>query len=301
MPSYPYTLIDVFTDKPFSGNQLAVFTDAQGLSGETMQTIAREMNLAETTFVLPAKDAASDFHVRIFSPAVEMPTAGHPTVGTALVLAEQGKINRAGSPVITRFEEQVGVIPVELTFRDGSRTVATMDQPIPTFGDAHEDRAAVAALLSVDATDLDDRYPIQQVSSGVPFLFIPARDRVAIGRMKLRLDLWERDFRDAAKGFFLFTLDAELPGSLVHCRMFAPALGIPEDPATGIAHGPLGAYLLKHGVISGDSAAFISEQGFEMRRPSLITVTIEQSAGKVTRARVSGSGAVVAEGTMYVD
>jgi len=296
MTEYSYHLLDVFTDRPFAGNPLAVFSDARGVSGELMQTIARELNLSECSFVLPPDDPANHFRVRIFTPAVEMPMAGHPTIGTAYALARLGKIPATEGLVVVRFEEGVGPIPVEISFKNGQPEQATMDQPVPTFGDILENRADVAALLSVGVDDLDPRYPVQLVSSGVPFLMIPIRDRAAMARLRLKTDIWERDFKPIAPEFFMFTTETERPDSTVHCRMFGPALGITEDPATGAAHGPLGAYLMKYGIISGERAVFVSEQGFEMGRPSLITVTVETTGGEVSRVRVGGASVIMGEG-----
>jgi trans-2,3-dihydro-3-hydroxyanthranilate isomerase len=297
MARYTYTLVDVFTDRQFAGNQLAVFTDARGMPTETMQAITREFNFSECTFVLPPFDPLHQFKVRIFNPASEMKTAGHPTIGTAFVLALMGKIAAAESTTVI-FEEGVGPIPVEVRFKDGRPDLAIMDQPLPIFGDVIEDRAGVAALLGVDTSALDDRYPMQFVSSGVPFVFVAVKDRSALGSLKLRRDVWERDFQQKVPQVFMFTADAERPDSTVRCRMFAPAMGIAEDPATGIAHGPLGAYLHRYGIVSGDDVTFISEQGFEMGRPSLLTVILEQRESKLTRVRVGGQSQYVGEGVV---
>jgi trans-2,3-dihydro-3-hydroxyanthranilate isomerase len=299
MPSYDYHLLDVFTDQPFAGNQLAVFSDARGMSAELMQKITRELNLSECTFVLPPEDAANHFRVRIFTPGRELPVAGHPTIGTGYALAEIGKIAAVEGSTIVRFEEGVGVIPVEIHFAAGKPDLVTMDQPVPTFGDTITDWAGVAAMLSINESDLDTRYPIQVMSSGVPFLFIPVRDRDAMARLRLRADIYERDYKDVALGLFMVSADTERPGAATHCRMFAPEVGVAEDPATGVAHGPLGAYALKYGIISGEQVTFISEQGIEMGRPSLITVTVEAPGGVINRVRVGGSSRMIGEGKIH--
>lgn len=296
MTSYAYHLLDVFTDRPFAGNPLAVFSDARAMPADLMQKITRELNLSECTFVLPPEDAANHFRVRIFNPVAEMPMAGHPTIGTGYALARLGKIPAAEGPVVARFEEGVGVIPVEISFADGQPGLVTMDQPVPTFGKTLDNRGELAAMLSITTDDLDPRNPVQAVSSGVPFLMIPVRDRAAMARLRLKMDVWERAFMGNPASFFMFSTDVERPGSTVHCRMFAPSLGVAEDPATGAAHGPLGAYLMKYGVIGGEQATFVSEQGFEMGRPSLITVTVEATDGAASRVRVGGMSQIIGEG-----
>ena len=292
MSQLPYYLVDVFTDRPFGGNQLAVFPDARGLAPETMQALAKELNLSESAFVFPAQDAASDYRVRFFTPAVELPMAGHPTVGTAFALAHEGLIRLASPETTVLFEEGVGVVPVTLTARDGRLDVIQMRQPLPSFGPLFTDREAIAQILSLDATLLDPTLPLEVVSCGVPFLFVPVQSLEAMRAIRLRLDVWERVLRDfAAPHVFVFTQEVVLPGSTVHSRMFAPAMGIAEDPATGAASGPLGCYLLRHGLVqpsAGSSSQMVSEQGFELGRPSLVQVQIELDGERITGVAIGG-------------
>lgn len=265
MPRFEYHWLDVFTDQPFTGNQLAVFIDAADFPPNLMQTVAREMNLSETVFVLPAEGDDHAFHLRIFTPGAELPMAGHPTVGTAYALKRAGKI--AGHSV--RFLEGVGVIPVQY---DGD--VAWMTQPAPTFGDVRDDRDVLAAMLSLTADDLIPDLPVQAVSTGVPFLFVPIKDKATIRRAKLRADLWERALRDTAyPQVYLFTPETDHPDATAHSRMFAPSMGIVEDPATGAACGPLGAYLVQYGLAQAGTT-IRNEQGVEMGRPSLIHIHV---------------------------
>jgi len=291
-----YHIVDVFTDRQFSGNPLAVYTDGRGLSTETMQSITKEMNLSETTFVLPADDAANDYRVRIFTPGQELPMAGHPTVGTTFVLARErmiessGRENAEGTSTI-RLEEGVGPVPVEISWKEGACDFAEMTQPLPAFGPTFEDRAAVAAMLSIDPSDLDARFPAEVVSSGMPFLFVPLKTLAAVRACRPRTDLMERSLGDfAARGVFVFTTaETEFEGSGVHSRMFAPLEGILEDPATGGASGPLGCYLVRHGVVPSDGQLDItSEQGIEMGRPSFIRIRITHEGASITRVRVGG-------------
>jgi trans-2,3-dihydro-3-hydroxyanthranilate isomerase len=299
MPELRYHLVDVFTTERFGGNPLAVFPDGAGLPAALMQRVAKELNLSETTFVLPPQDPANDFQLRIFTPAVELPMAGHPTVGTAYVLAREGFVSPSAENPVIRLEEQVGVIPVR--FQDGPSGLITMQQPAPTFGPVHPDRVLIAAMLSLDVSELDDK-PLEVVSCGVPFLFVPIRNLAAVRRIKLRGDIWERALRDfATPHVFVFSPETEQRTSTVHSRMFAPAMGIAEDPATGGASGPLGCYLVKHGYVQGNPARIISEQGMEIGRPSFITIEIGQQDEQIISVSVGGQCVTIGSGTLVVD
>jgi len=271
MTRHEYALVDVFTDRKFGGNQLAVFRDGRGIPDAAMQTAAKELNLPETTFVVPAaKDG--DHRLRIFTPARELPFAGHPTVGTAYVLA-------AGRDTSLRLEEPVGTLTV--TVRDG---FSEMEQPLPVFepGPVPED---VARMLSLDPVDLEPSLPIEVGSSGNRFLFVPVRTLDAVKRAA------PRALTEAA---YIFTTQTVEPGSTVHGRMYAPWQGVAEDPATGSANGPLGAYLVRHGL--SDGARIVSEQGYEMGRPSLLFVRIGGGRGRVTSVHVGGRCAMAGGG-----
>ena len=300
MKQWHYFLVDVFTNQPFGGNQLAVFPDARGLTPEMMQALAKELNLSESTFVLPAQDAAYDYWVRIFTPAVELPMAGHPTVGTAFVLAREHLLQLTEPETTITFEEGVGVVPVTLQARDGQLHLIQMHQPLPTFGPVFADREAIAQMLSLDPAALNATLPLEVVSCGVPFLFVPVKDLEAMRAIRFRLDVWERTLRDfAAPHVFVFTQEVMLPGSTVHSRMFAPAMGIAEDPATGAASGPLGCYLLRHGLVqpgNQGTSQMLSEQGFELGRPSLVQVKIEQDGQHITGVSIGGQCYFMGEG-----
>jgi trans-2,3-dihydro-3-hydroxyanthranilate isomerase len=295
-----YQLVDVFTNERFGGNQLAVFTNARGLSPEMMQHLTRELNLSECTFVLPPKDQTNDWWVRIFTPGYEMPMAGHPTVGTAFVLAREHLVEVSESKPSIRFEEGVGVIPVTFTFDEGAHLLINMSQPMPTFGPIFEDRAAMAELLSLDVSELAD-YPLEVVSCGVPFVYVPLKSLAAVQAIKVRVDIWERLLKNyAAPHIYAFTTETVLPGSTVHSRMFAPAMGIGEDPATGAACGPLGCYLVRHGLVQGNPAIILNEQGFEMGRRSFIHIEIEQTDGQFSRVSVGGECVYIGEGHIEI-
>ena len=271
MTRHEYTLVDVFTATKFGGNQLAVFRDGRGVEGPLMQAIAKELNLPETVFVLPAEQGG-DHRLRIFTPARELPFAGHPTVGSAFVLA-------AGQDASLRLEEGVGVLGV--TVRDG---FTEMEQPLPTF-ERVDDRASVAASVSLDVADLDPAVPVEIGSSGNRFLFVAVRTLDAVRRAT------PRDLIEAA---FVFTTETAAPSSTVHGRMYAPWQGIAEDPATGSACGPLGAYLVRHGM--SDGARIVVEQGYEMGRPSLLFVRIGGPPDRITSVHVGGRCAAVGGG-----
>jgi trans-2,3-dihydro-3-hydroxyanthranilate isomerase len=268
-----------------------------------MQRLAREINFSETTFVLPPREAGTDFWVRIFTPAVEMPMAGHPTVGTAFVLGLEQLIDNSGPEITIRFEEGVGIIPVRVQWENGQPALIKMSQPQPEFGPEFPNRAVIAEMLSLDPAEIEPDYPLQVVSCGLPFLFVPLKNLEVVRRVKLRYDLWEQHLKDfASPHLFVFTTETELENSTVHCRMFAPALGIAEDPATGAASGPLGCYLVKYDHWSQTAdrrekrMSFISEQGFEMGRPSLIHIEIEQEDGQITAVMVGGQCVYMGEG-----
>ncbi|MEZ4668961.1 MAG: PhzF family phenazine biosynthesis protein [Anaerolineae bacterium] len=294
-----YHLLDVFTNERFGGNQLAVFTNGRGIAPEHMQRIAKELNLSETTFVLPPEDAANDWKVRIFTPARELPMAGHPTVGTSFVLAREHMVNVSSSSPVIRLEEGVGLIPVTFHFKNSEQPLIQMQQRNPTFSPELSDRQLVADVLSLSITDLDD-LPAQEASCGVPFLYIPIKSLAAIQKIKFRTDIWEHALSQYGE-IFTFTRETLFPTSSVHSRMFAPSMGIAEDPATGAASGPLGSYLVKYGLVDGNPAHIISEQGFEMGRPSYIHIEIRQEDGAINFVGVGGHCVYVGEGFIEVE
>jgi trans-2,3-dihydro-3-hydroxyanthranilate isomerase len=243
--------------------------------------------------------------VRIFTPGKELPMAGHPTVGTAFVLAHERMFDWSGEYAEIRFEEGVGVIPVSLHFSEGTPGTITMTQPLPSFGPEIQDVEAIAQMLSLDPGDVDTRLPVEVVSCGVPFLFVPLRSLEAARRIQVRADAVSRILDPLGMHeVFVFTQEVEHEGSTVHSRMFAPGSGITEDPATGGASGPLGCYLVRHGIvpIEGDGTAkIVSEQGIEMGRPSFIKIEIEQSGGAISAVRVGGECVYVGEGFIELD
>ena len=306
----PYLQYDVFTDQPLTGNQLAVFTDSRGLDVGTMQRVAREMNFPESTFILPVEWAGTDCRMRIFTPATEMPVAGHPTIGSTFALADTGVITPGTSRFV--FHLNIGPTPVDLEWVDSRLAFAWMTQPNPVFGPVAENRLLVAEALSLTPDDLLPDAPIQEVSCGVPFLYVPLRDPETVDRAISD----GASFRRLAKvtgielPILLFALDSR-PGSAsadppttVYARMFAPEFGITEDPATGIASGPLGAYLVHHALVSGPPEggphAIVSRQGVAMGRPSRIHILIEVADGVIADVKVGGQAVLVARGEFLV-
>ena len=297
-----YHIVDVFTEMAFGGNPLAVFTNGRGIEPDLMQSIAKELNLSETTFVLPPENPENDYRVRIFTPAAELPMAGHPTVGTSFILAREHMIELSEVETTIKLEEVVGTIPVNIKFKDKEADLIWMQQPLPTFGPRFEDAGLIAEMLSIAPDAIATEWPLEVVSCGVPFLFVPLRNLEASRAIRFRLDVWERALRDfGVSGIFAFTTATELAGSSVHSRMFAPALGVWEDPATGGASGPLGSYLVRHEVLPlRPQAEFTSEQGIEMGRPSIIKIVIENEAGEIRSVRVGGRCRFMGEGYLEV-
>jgi trans-2,3-dihydro-3-hydroxyanthranilate isomerase len=304
-----YQLVDVFTNRQFGGNPLAVFTNGRGIRVETMQAIAKELNLSETTYVLPPADAGNDYRVRIFTPGQELPMAGHPTVGTTFVLAREHMIERGedGAETEIKLEEGVGTIPVRIRWQSGAAGFIQMRQPLPTFGERVEDVCVVAEMLSIAPEEIAlTNLPLEVVSCGVPFFYVPVKSLRAVQRIKFRVDVWEDKLKAVVPpGVFVFTREVEFANSTVHSRMFAPGMGVWEDPATGGASGPLGSYLVRHGVVAsgngGDVAEFTSEQGIEMGRPSFIKIRIEREGGEITDVRVGGECRFMGEGYLEIE
>jgi trans-2,3-dihydro-3-hydroxyanthranilate isomerase len=301
--SYRYLHYDVFTDHLFGGNQLAVFLDGRGLSTETMQAIAKEMNFSETTFVLPPDAPGVDVRMRIFTPGEELPAAGHPTIGSTFALARTGVIEPGRDRFV--FGLGIGPTPVTLTWKGDDLSFAWMTQKTPAFGDPIADTAAAAAALSLspDAVAATG-HPVQEVSCGVPFVFVPLATRSAVDSAMISgggFDAFIKSSNVSSHGVFLFSAEPGGDRATVYSRMFAPGLGVPEDPATGIASGALGCYLVKHKIVAPDRAgAMLSLQGVKMGRPSHVHISIGMQNGDINNVRVGGEAVLAGEGTLYV-
>jgi trans-2,3-dihydro-3-hydroxyanthranilate isomerase len=299
--SIRYLHLDVFTASPFEGNQLAVFPAPGDLTGEQMQVIAREMNFSESTFILPA-EGDGDVRMRIFTPGSELPIAGHPTIGSTFALVIEGVIAPGRRDFV--FELGVGPTPVTLDWDGDALSFAWMTMPLPTFGATIENRGALARAMGVAPEDLAGGLPAQLVSCGVPYVLVPMTSRAAVDAVSIERQAFARCCREAGideTPVFFFTTDGGTPGETAYSRMVAPAFGIAEDPATGSASGPLGCYLVQHGVVTADRAnAIVSLQGVGMGRPSRIHIAIDGDAGRITRVRVGGQAVLVGRGELTV-
>ncbi len=295
---------DVFTGQPFGGNPVAVFPNAQGLTDFELQQIAREMNLSETVFVLPPTDEAAVVRLRIFTPTQEIPFAGHPVLGTFYVLAQLGLI--AVTDGVTRVMQEcnIGLFPVELHAREGQITRVVMTQPKPLFlgsMDETEDLFHIAKALGLPKYQIvDTKAPVMVVSTGLPVVIVPVRALTAVRSIEpdasAIVDMCERF---GTNGIMVFTTMTVEDHATVHTRMFAPAIGILEDPATGSASGAMGAYLVHNGLVEvGPLTEIIIEQGYEIGRPSRILVQVESDDDAIQTVKVGGQVVMVVEGTL---
>ena len=314
MPNYNFIQLDVFTDRAFCGNPLAVFPEAEGLSDERMQQIAREMNLSETVFVLPSEKEAVLRRLRIFTPSSELPFAGHPVVGTWNCLARDGVVplpENGNGWISIKHEVGIGVLPVDIEFKEGEPGRVVMTQGKfeirGEIEDWHE-QAEIARALGLAREDLDETLPIQAVSTGNTMLLVPVRSLSDLGNCRPNLPLLDEiskrsDFAEAnATGCYAFTRETiEIGEARAHARFFI-GQNIGEDPATGSAAGPLGGYLVYHDaarVEAQDGAyRFVIEQGDFIHRPSRIGLEVKGKPGSVEEVRVGGTSVVVARGTL---
>jgi trans-2,3-dihydro-3-hydroxyanthranilate isomerase len=300
--TYRYAILDVFTDVPLSGNPLAVLPEAAGLEALQMQAIAAEFNLSETVFVLPAENPIHTAAIRIFTPREEIPFAGHPTVGTAVYLGLErlkGGVGLAESVVI--IEEKVGPVRCGVSI-GGHGGHAVFDAPkVPEQLQPAGDPEAMAAALGLMPQEIGFENHVPSVfTAGLPFTLVPVRDLEAIGKAAPNLATWESAFGGAAPSVFLYTRSTVGVGRQFHARMFAPTFGIMEDPATGSAVAAFGGAIKRFDAHSAGSHRFIVEQGFEMGRPSLITLEIDIEGGAIVAERIGGHAVVVAEGTLQI-
>jgi trans-2,3-dihydro-3-hydroxyanthranilate isomerase len=288
MKKLTFYIVDVFAEKKYAGNQLAVFREAGELSGEEMQQLARETNFSETTFILQDKQRDGGYDVRIFTPGEEVPFAGHPTLGTAHVIRNEILKGEADAIILNL---KVGKIPV--TFgRDG---YIWMKQVEPEFGKQHP-AETLAAILCLPVADIDNRFPVQEVSTGLPFFIVPLKTINALKSAKVDRDKYFTFIKDSwAKGMLVFCPQAHEAQNDISVRVFVDCFGIPEDPATGSGNGCLAGYLVKHRYFAKDSIDIRSEQGYEIGRPSLLLLKAEQEGQRIN-VSVGGKAVVVAKG-----
>ena len=292
MAKHRFHIVDVFGERKHSGNQLAVVVPEGPLRARDMQSIAREFNFAETTFLGSVRPRGGGYPVRIFTPRREVPFAGHPTLGTAHVIRNHVAPGKAASLAL---DLGVGRIPVRFPPRQPG--VAWMRQQAPVFGEVHA-RKEAAALVGLTARDLDPRFPVQEVSTGLPFLFLPVKCLEAMRRALPERSACHAHFAQRPGGelpLFLFCPETYSPAHRINARMFAEAFGIPEDPATGSANGCLAAYLAQHRYFGSDDIDLAVEQGYEIGRPSVLRIKATREAGGPI-IEVGGKVIDVAEG-----
>ena len=318
MSTHRFVQLDVFTEQPFAGNSLAVFPEAEGVPDEQMLPIAREMNLSETVFVLkpePAKTATEKSilrRLRIFTPTREIPFAGHPVVGTWNLLARECVVPKpeTGNGWMRIYHEiGIGVLPVDVEFKEGEPLQVVMTQGKaemgPVLEDAHE-QADLVRSLGLAPEHLDENLPIQIISTGMKFLVVPIRALADLRSCRVNAALLAEIYqRHDATGCYAFSRETiEINAARANARMFAPDDNIPEDPATGSAAGALGAYLVHHGALR-DAAEdgvfkFVIEQGDFINRPSRLNIEVRGESGAITEVRVGGPSVVVARGEIII-
>jgi trans-2,3-dihydro-3-hydroxyanthranilate isomerase len=286
-----FYIVDVFAEEKYAGNQLAVFREAAHLSTEQMQRIAKEVNYSETTFVMSESMQNGTFPVRIFTPEQELPFAGHPTLGTAHILQSEIVQEQIESIAL---DLKVGRIPVTLSYVDQKLDVLWMRQNVPTFG-RRVSRDAIAPVLNLQSDDISDAFPIEEVSTGVPFLIVPLNSLDALQRSKVNRDLFfELIESTEAKAILVFCAEPRSAENQLAVRVFADGLGIPEDPATGSANGCLAGYLVQHQYFGTAEIDIRVEQGYEMGRPSLLMLRAKQA--EEIQVSVGGRVILVARG-----
>ncbi len=295
MTAYEFETLDVFTDEKFAGNQLAVLMDARGLSSDDMQTITREFNLSETTFVLPPEDPANTARVRIFTLGYEMPFAGHPTVGTSIAIAKARKLSGE-----IKLELNTGVFPVKIDFTGEAAFAEFLNPNLPTETGAAPAADMLEAAFSLPAGSIDrDRHKPRAISAGADYIYACA-SLDAVRAARLDTGAFEKLEFDETVGVYLYAKGGEASDADFHARMFAPTAGIPEDPATGSAAAAFPGQIALSETLADGEHRWVIEQGFEMGRPSRITARVETSGGAITSVRIGGHAVPVQKGQLFV-
>ena len=296
-----YAVLDVFADRPLAGNPLAVVLDSGGLDDARMQAVASEFNLSETVFVHPPENRVHAAAIRIFTPGQELPFAGHPTVGTAALLA----LEAAGDQPDRRetmlvLEERVGPVRCGVSLKGAVTAQVRFDLPrLPEEAGHAPSRDAIAAALGLTLSEIGfENHQPSVASAGVPFTFVPLRNLDVIARARASMAVWSAAFPD--QGAYLYCRETTAAGRHFHARMFGASIGIVEDPATGVAVAALGDVIRRFDGPPGGSHRYVVEQGFEMGRPSLVTLELDMDGGTIVGARIGGDAVVVARGTLAV-
>ncbi|HEX7401863.1 MAG TPA: PhzF family phenazine biosynthesis protein [candidate division Zixibacteria bacterium] len=292
MTKRTFYILDVFAEQKYAGNQLAVFRHVEGISDMEMQKIAQEMHFSETTFILSEEEKNGGYDVRIFTPASEVPFAGHPTLGTAYAI-QQEIIRKPVEEVILNLK--VGQIPVTMEYKGSQIENMWMKQNEPTFGETFNLKS-ISQSLGVDPKEIDDNFPIQEVSTGLPFIIVPLKTQEAIKRTKVDQDNFFALVENSqAKAVMVFCPQTKDPKNDLKARVFVDYYGIPEDPATGSANGCLAGYLVKYRYFGKDKIDVKVEQGYEIGRPSLLLLKAEKTEKGIS-VRVGGQAVMVARG-----
>jgi trans-2,3-dihydro-3-hydroxyanthranilate isomerase len=302
-----YAILDVFTDRPLAGNALAVVIDSAGLDDTAMQAIAREFNLSETVFVLPARNPVHSARIRIFTPAAELPFAGHPTVGAAVLLAYHrlgGATSDDGeTDAVLVLDEEVGAVRCGVRLKGGLGR-AVFDAPVlPTVLGEPASREVIAAALGLMPAEIGfENHRPSAFTAGMPFTFVPVRDLAAIRRVAPVTAHWNAAFDLGHEpNVYVYTRECVGAGRSFHARMFAPNIGVTEDPATGAAVAGFAGVISRFDGMPAGSHRFTVEQGFEIERPSLIDLEIDVAEGHIAATRIGGNAVIIGEGTLTVD
>ena len=287
-----YYIVDVFAEEKYNGNQLAVFMDIGSISDRTMQRIAKEINYSETTFIIDNQSREGGYDVRIFTPAQEIPFAGHPTLGTAYIIQQE----IIGQPVEkVTLNLKVGQIPVTLHYADNSVQLLWMQQKPPMFGQIFNSDA-IAPILNLPIDEIDTSFPIQEVSTGLPFIIVPLKTLAAVKKAKVNLEKYfELISNTEAKSILIFCPETYYPENNLNVRVFCDYLGVPEDPATGSANGCLAGYLANYAYFGADSINVLVEQGYEIGRDALLLLKAKKTDADID-VFVGGKVIMVARG-----
>jgi trans-2,3-dihydro-3-hydroxyanthranilate isomerase len=292
MSDNPFSIVDVFAEEKYAGNQLAVFRNAGSLSDTDMQRFANEMHFSETTFILSEEKKQGGYDVRIFTPAQEVPFAGHPTLGTAFII--QKEIAR-GNPTEIVLNLKVGQIPVTFETEENGEEMLWMKQKPPSFGTCLEP-AALAEALNLKKDDIDARFPIEEVSTGLPFIILPLKKIETVRKAHVATERFFALIENIdSKGVLIFAPETESAANHLHARVFAHGYGVIEDPATGSANGCLASYLTKNRYFGAEGIDIRMEQGYEIGRPSLLCLRTTTDDDRIN-VFVGGKVQYVAQG-----
>ena len=294
MSEYTFYIVDVFAEEKYAGNPLAVVRNTAGLSDSEMQNITKEMNYSETTFILSDDQRNGGYDVRIFTPAEEVPFAGHPTLGTAYIIQKE-ILKEPAEKIILNLK--VGQIPVTFNYNDKEKDVLRMKQIEPTFGQIIEPEP-ISQMLGINISDIDEKFPIHEVSTGMFFIIVPLKTLAALKRTKVDRDKYFKLIENRqAKAILVFCPETYSKENDLNVRVFVDYFGIPEDPATGSGNGCLAGYLVKHRYFDKDQIDIRVEQGYEIARPSLIFLRAKDKEGQID-VSVGGKVVMIAKGDL---